>query len=708
MSDKTNSKIDIINNYIDDCSYAVSKTCNLSPDRARTLVSRILKNANDNETVKNPTIKYYGKDQYGDRVERSVKATKYFEKIVSGGDIVVPSGTVYKDHNKKLSILASSTGKRVKARGILKKEAFLAESRGDLNEYELKESLQKSVKTKNNGFTGMYDNPYNPFYCPSNHSSLTSTTASVTSIGNSIGESMTAGNRIYTTPEIPINHIISLMTNSDMELIKEVCIKYNLYTPTVDDCMFIILKSTRFYWYSIEKENEIREILDSLTGIERAAFCYINDFYHLRYFNPTLVRTMFNDMLGVREDLVVDYKSEMSTTPEDVEILAKTICYDTMFEHAKKNEVVNMKDDLYPITKNRIASTAFNIKKYLNIYDDLIRAFFLTDNLPINIADIKLIVRKCTILSDTDSTCATYQDWVLWYFKRPIPIFTSEEIGLSSLVLLMMSRTLAHSLELFSRRMNIKAPYTKLLAMKNEFYWKIMVFMNMTKHYYADTAIREGNVFGETKLELKGSNLINSKLPASIKKLSDGYFVKINKIITSGSRVNIHDLVSEIVAIEKDLMNKFINMESEMMKEETILHYSSYKGEKMTTKYYHFEMWNEVFGPKYGIVESTPIVTIKVKTSMDTNKRMYENINAIEDVELKNRWLDFLARNPRNGLEVIRLPKEKVNGVGIPMELQHMLVIKPAIEELCSTFYLLLESLGFFKKPGMLLSDMYK
>ena len=43
----------------------------------------------------------------------------------------------------------------------------------------------------------------------------------------------------------------------------------------------------------------------------------------------------------------------------------------------------------------------------------------------------------------------------------------------------------------------------------------------------------------------------------------------------------------------------------------------------------------------------------------------------------------------------------------MPKELEHMIEIKPAIEELCSTFYLLLESLGFFKKSDMLLMDVY-
>ncbi len=701
---KDNSKIKIIADYISDNALLVSRDLNISKHEAEELVKKVLVKKSESGEVIDPLVEYMGKNQYGDRELRTKKLTNYFQGATQG--IIAPSGTVYAKHEKELSIHAENTKNRVKLRSVAKKEGFLAEQVGDMVTASLKEKFQKAYKTDNNSLSGLFDNKHNIHYCPSSHYTLTSTTATVTSIGNSIGESMTAGNRLYTRPEVAINHILSLANNADVQLITKVINKYNLYIPSADDCMFIILKSTRFYWHSKHYDDIILDTLRKLNDVERCAFAYTNDLFHFRDFNQSLVKDLFSKMMVISETALDNPNNVMKDIPEDIEILAKSICYDDMLEHSKKEEVISFKDDLFKETKTKLANVSKNIKNILDDYDDLIRAFFLTNNLPINVSDIKLMVRKCTVLSDTDSTCSTYQEWVQWYFKRTLPKFTSEEIGLSGIVLLFSARTLSHSLELFSKRMNISGEYVKLLAMKNEFYWKVMVFMNMTKHYYADTAIREGNVFKKTKLERKGSNLIDSKLPASLADLSESYFIKVNSLMTSGEIINMHKLVKEIADIERSIFPKFKNLDAEIMKEETILDHSSYKGGKLGSTYYHLMLWNEVFGPKYGMINSTPVVTIKVKTTMATTAKMMSCINAIEDVEIRDRFLAFLKKYPKAALETLRLPKELVS-TGVPKELEHMMEIRKSVEELCSTFYFILESLGFYKKPGILLSDYY-
>ena len=703
MNQKDNSSINILGDYIKDTTLLVSRDLNISQHDAKHIVLDIIKKKSDSGEVIDPIVEYQGKDQNGDRVLKKRKLTKYFDGAKSG--ILVPSGTVYVGHDVELSIHAENTENRVKLRSACKKEGFLAEQLGDMQTAGLKEKFQKAYKLGNNAITGLFDNAYNIHYCPSSHFTLTSVTASVTSIGNSIGESMTAGNRLYTKPEIVINHIISFTTNNDFDKIKSVVSKYNLYIPSVDDCMYLILKSTRFYWKSTEKDKEIRETLELLKPEERCAFVYVNDLYHFREFNPVLVRDLFS-MLMTIDDSVDNPNEIMKSIPEDIEILAKSICYDDMLVHAKNEEVVSFREDTFLATRKKLAGVSLNIKTVLGKVDDLISVFFMTNNLPINIADIKQMIRKCTILSDTDSTCSTYQEWVQWYFRRTLPQFTAEEIGLSGIVLLFSSRTLEHSLQLFSKRMNIKGRYLKLLAMKNEFYWKTMIFMNKTKHYFADTAIREGNVYAKTKLELKGSNLIDSKLPSSIKSKSDNYFLVVNETLTSGKLINVHEMLRNIADIEREIIRKFKILDSEIMKEETILDHASYKGGKLGSAYYHLMLWNEVFGAKYGVVEATPVVTVKIKTTMTSKKEIQSAINGIEDKDIRDKFLAFVTKYPKDRLETLRLPKEMISN-GIPKELEHMMEIRNSIEELCSTFYLILESLGYYKKPGLLLSDYY-
>lgn len=701
---KTNSNISLMQDYISDNALLVSRDLGIGTDEAKKYVIEVLNQEKQKGRIENPIVEYYGKDQYGDRILRKKRLTNYLES--TNGGIVVPSGTVYTNHENELSVHTENTEERVRLRSIAKKEAAVAKIEGDSKKAALKDKFQKAYKAGNNAITGLFDNMYNPFYTPSSHYSLTSITATVTSIGNCISESMIAGNRLYTNPTTVIAHILSVSTNSDLIKMKDVSTRYKLHTPTVDDCMFVILKSTRYYWNSKERDSEIREVLSTLSDIERSAFVYVNDLYHLRHFNPDVIRKIIGMLVKVETE-IEDPVTAMKDIPEDVEILSKCILYDDMLKHSERREVVKFGKPEYMETQKKIAATSVSSKKFLLYIDDLVEVFFRSDNLPINVSDIKDMIRGCTVLSDTDSTCSTYQDWVMWYYRRPLPEFKTDEIAIASIVLIFTARALSHSLELFSTRMNIRGKYKKLLAMKNEFYWKVMTFTNMTKHYYADTAICEGDVFAKTKLELKGSNLIDSKLPKDLKDLSVEYFERINKTITDGNKVNIHELVEDIIKIEKSTMERIKNLDSDILKEEVVLDHSSYKGGRLGSVYYHYMLWNDVFGPKYGKILDTPVVCIKLKTKMKSVSKIKEYLAQIDDVALRMRFEKFIEKYPKNGLEVLRLPKEIVSGGGIPTELEHLLEIKPAVEELCKTFYLILETLGFYKKPNILLMDLY-
>ena len=91
---------------------------------------------------------------------------------------------------------------------------------------------------------------------------------------------------------------------------------------------------------------------------------------------------------------------------------------------------------------------------------------------------------------------------------------------------------------------------------------------------------------------------------------------------------------------------------------------------------------------------------------MLTKKSMMDSIESIKDDSIRNNFKKFIEKYPKNALETLRLPKEVVLGIGLPEELQDIMVVKPAVLELCSTFYFILESLGVYKKPGYLLSDL--
>jgi hypothetical protein len=144
--------------------------------------------------------------------------------------------------------------------------------------------------------------------------------------------------------------------------------------------------------------------------------------------------------------------------------------------------------------------------------------FLITDLLPINIAFIKNMLRETIVLSDTDSTCATYEDWVKWY--QSDNVFGPRGIAITGVIMTIATTAIDHGIKVFAANMNIPKDRVSSIAMKNEYYWDVFVPTNVSKHYFADTWVKEGNVLPKSKNEIKGVNRvvydISSKPPATI------------------------------------------------------------------------------------------------------------------------------------------------------------------------------------------------
>ncbi|MFO5890599.1 family B DNA polymerase, partial [Klebsiella pneumoniae] len=55
-----------------------------------------------------------------------------------------------------------------------------------------------------------------------------------------------------------------------------------------------------------------------------------------------------------------------------------------------------------------------------------------------------------------------------------------------------------------------------LFAMKNEFYFAVLALTTRSKHYFASQDAQEGVMFNESRMEIKGVGLRDSKVPKKI------------------------------------------------------------------------------------------------------------------------------------------------------------------------------------------------
>jgi len=148
------------------------------------------------------------------------------------------------------------------------------------------------------------------------------------------------------------------------------------------------------------------------------------------------------------------------------------------------------------------------------------------------------MLRRVVVLSDTDSTCFTLDEWVKWYHGDFY--INDETIAASCSVGFIASQAIIHQLALFSSYMNVDKGDINKLAMKNEFLWLAHVPANVSKHYFAYTVMQEGNVFSEPDIEIKGVHLKNSAVPKEIIQDAKELMKYITSTVASNNKLKFY------------------------------------------------------------------------------------------------------------------------------------------------------------------------
>jgi hypothetical protein len=648
--------------------------------------------------AKNPLVTYYYKKDNGDMIKQQNYLTDYIKESLNSGDVIVPSFTTYFHPSKQKSIHAEFMAYNTKRRSKYKKIAFKAKQDGDIASYVYNDVMQKTMKIFNNSLSGAYASKSTVLRNPSAHYTLTSITRCVSSIGNAITESLVAGNKHFKTSDIVYNYITTIITNINRTNVEYCINKYKLYIPTPTEVMEMILYSSKWYWHDIDVEKDILNYLEALDDIERASIMYINDLWHMKKYNEKLIRDMITNLITKRKD-ITDDPDKMKNYPEDLEILTKLICHkEVKGKNINYNELKGTELGL------TLISTAQNLGEQYNYYSKLFETFLFTEILPPSIAYIEDMFRDCIVLSDTDSTCGSYDKWIEWYFGYPE--LSEKNIPISGVIMTLNSRAVDRGLLRLSINMNISEDRLNVLKMKNEFFWSVFTLANMNKHYFANTAVQEGNVFNNQELELKGVHLISSAANQSIVKKVHNMIKDINKTLCNNEKISLVKYITEVRKIEDEVSNMIDSGSIDIFKKVTIKEQAAYKNDVSQSPYFHYLLWNEVFGKKYGNSDEPSYLAIKVPTILDTSKKILSYIESIEDPHIKIAFDTFNKKYNKGTLGTLMLPVTSISGKGIPKEIVPVINKKRILLDNLKSAYIVLESLGFYLKDDMTLTDM--
>lgn len=674
-----------VKEYVKQASTYISKELNVSPNEAVKLVKEGLSRTE----INNPIVKYRYKQDNGDRIIKEDKLTDYIKEVLDNNEVLVPSFTSYMHPSKERSLHADFLSINIAKRKQDKANQFKYEQLGDPVKSLHYKTMQNVRKIFNNSLSGAYASASTVLYNPSAHYTLTSITRSVASVGNSITESIVAGNKHFRNPEVIMNYITSIISSCNINGIEYIVNKYNLHKPSVEEVFDTMLYSFKYYWRDPVYEEEILGYLKKLTPVELCAVCYFNDLWHIKRFNPDFVKDLINKMIVKKNDITCD-PIYLNKAPEGIDILAKIICGDTI-----KGKNINYKELEGDPIMWELASTAKNVIDVITEYKTFFRNFFITNVLPPNIAYIKDMLRDTIVLSDTDSTCGSYDKWVEWYYGEIV--FTSEAVSIAAAVMTINTQVMDHYLKVFARNMNVAQHLTELIKMKNEYFWKIFVTANVSKHYFANTDIQEGNVYAKPKLELKGVHLIASPAEQSIVARVHNYIKEINGKIVNNEKISLKHYLTAIADLEREIVTKIKAGDIGIFKLDKIKEPGSYKLEKERSPYINHILWEDIFAEKYGSPGDPTYLVIKIPTTINSKKDMEAYLNDMKDIDIKNKFVNFLAKYNKDVLTTFRAPHNIVTTSGIPEELLPIIDYDRIIKDNLGSAYILLESLGFYR-----------
>jgi len=585
-------------------------------------------------------------------------------------------------------------------RAKTKKAAATAYANGDMWLASELTNKQKILKLLNNALSGAFASAGTVHFNPSAHYSLTSMTRTTSGLGNLFSESIAGGNRYYANLDTIMGHLLTTVNYSEYDKITATMKKLDLHYPTVNETMEAILYSASLYGIGAKDLEIVYNYVYNLEPAERAAIVYTNDFYHLERFNRKFIRSLLIKTSKMESGLIEDLDEQIEIIFDSMGeylSLGLHICMD----HAKGIEI---KPKIRG-TKlaDYLSSTILNIVEQFKYYGDLYRTFFGGRIHPPGVADIKDMVRRVIVLSDTDSTCSTFAYWVREIIGKDD--YTSRGVGISATVMTIVSLGMRNGINGFTINMNVAERNEGLLEMKNEFFWKTFSVGNATKHYYAYVFIKEGMVLREPELELKGSQYIASKTGLKFREHRDTMIRDVNEDIVNGRVINVQHYIKRTLELEQDIIDSVLHGDLSIMESTTIKGKRSY-ARPTSSPYQHYNFWKEVFADKYGSINEPPYVALKFNTTATTKGKIDVYLEGIEDNTIREKFKAYLKKYNKNSLKSLLLPHEILLSRGVPKELAPIVDTTRIIVNNLSPIYRVLSSIGIEVKFGQTLTSM--
>lgn len=693
-----NNALSPVKGYIEQLASYISNKRSIPIEEAKLIGREFLK-----KHFKDKNIKHFHREENGDRVVKETTLLSYINDNIRSKNIFVPTFTAYMNPSIKKSILSEFILQNVKKRSVAKKQAHVAKVNGDMDLYDAKSNEQNNLKIYNNSLSGAFAQEACVLHNPTAHSTLTSITRTITSLSNASNEKLIAGNRYYPRGIDILNNIIYITTYANVSALKEVIIKYSLYLPTVNDTVDVLRYSSDLYF--VDKPYYDRFIIPYLTKLNKyqlAAICYYGDLYHIRKYNSSFVKNMLDELISpiYSKDTSQEVVSNLSKINENILNFVHLIFF---------SELKGLGKDYESIHKHGKAAniyyTALHVIETFIKYKDFYNCLFMTEVFPNNSYRLKNMRRRTVVLSDTDSTCYTLDEWVKWYHGNFH--INSNTIAVAGCIGFIASQAIVNQLAILSKSMNVSTENLNALAMKNEYLWLAHAPAEVSKHYFAYTVMQEGNIFSKPDIEIKGVWFKNSSVPTFVIEDSKELMTYILEEIANNRKVQFNRILTRVINLEKNIKESVLRGEPLYLKKSKIKDKDAYALDETKSPFQRHVFWEEVFAHKYGQIPPPPYDVIKLPTTVTSRVTLNAWVQSIEDLTVRDKLNIWLEKCSKKNLPTIYLNDMYVLGNGIPKELLSIIDLRRIIFDVTVQHRLIIETLGIMLNDEKTVSEQF-
>lgn len=622
---------------------------------------------------------------------------KFFKELST--KVISPSGSIYYPATERMSFISNMVVDKLAERKKVKKIMLKAKAAGDDQLARRCHYQQATIKINCNSLPGGFASPYNIFYDKGGYNSITSSARCMIARAYTVAEQLLGGNFSWFSVEELINHInLNLRVRvSDEEIIN--CVKkFKLKTPTKKELLDFYTDSIRTYVPNANMTN-VDKLISTMTEVEVTYLFYYCNLRHIMWYNEEVFRGYIEYVMNTK-----DLTEDSNSTVDDVWSIDDTIMAVTTVAFSDELNNYNLKQitEEHPEYIKTVVGLARMVEHKLHTLDELFRVFVYTDADVPEIRKKPFARRNTVIISDTDSVIFTAESWDNWYRGLRFDI-TKESYQITSLVIYWLHHAVRHCLYRFSVLYGVSPDYRRVLAMKNEFLYPVMLLYNIKKTYAGLCTVQEGVRLPKPSPDIKGQTLRGSQICQTALSFISDFIIK--DILTPSMEGKLHavDLIRKVVDFEERIKKSIADGSTEFLKITSLGKKSDYKDPESASAYFAYMFWQECFAGKYGDIQP-PLKTVFIPVLTPTTD-YYETLSK-KNPKLYKAIQKFIEQHKKFPNNVIINPLLDK----IPEEIIPLIDVRSIVYHNIRPTYTTLERLNIgvgLSKFKMLLSDVY-